>query len=95
MMFKHKLKASGIHLLLSLVIISLAIGLIITFWFPDSLTKVSHFKEITLLMVSIDLVLGPLLTFAVFKPKKKHLKFDLAVIGAFQFKRCFHSAHHG
>ncbi len=83
-MLLSKLKASGIHLLLSLVIISLAIGLIIIFWFPDSLIKVSNFKEIALLIVSIDLVLGPLLTFVVYKPKKKSLKFDLSTIALVQ-----------
>ncbi len=83
-MFIKKLKASGIHLLLSLVIISLAIGLIITFWFPDSLEQVSNFKEIALLLISIDLVLGPLLTFVVFNTAKKSLKFDLATIAVIQ-----------
>ncbi len=83
-MFKHKLKASGLHLLLSLAIISLAIGLIIYFWFPNSLMLVSNFKEIALLIISIDLILGPLLTFVIFKPKKKGLKFDLSAIATFQ-----------
>lgn len=83
-MFKIKLKASGIHLLLSLVVISLAIGLIIYYWFPNSLVHVSNFKEIALLIVSIDLILGPLLTFIIFKPKKKGLKFDLSAIATFQ-----------
>ncbi len=83
-MFIKKLKASGVHLLLSLVVISLAIGLIITFWFPDSLMLVSNFKEIALLIISIDLVLGPLLTFIVFNTQKKALKFDLSVIATIQ-----------
>ena len=83
-MFKHKLKASGIHLLLSFFIISLAISLIIYFWFPNSLVEVSNFKEIALLIISIDLILGPLLTFVIFKPKKKYLKFDLSAIATFQ-----------
>ena len=83
-MFKAKLKASSIHLVLSLIIISLAIGLIVYFWFPGSLVKVSNFKEIALLIILIDLILGPLLTFVIFKPKKKGLKFDLSAIATFQ-----------
>ena len=35
-------------------------------------------------MVAIDLVLGPLLTFVVFKPKKPKLAFDLAAIAVMQ-----------
>ena len=83
-MFIHKLKASSLHLLLSFVVISLAIGSIVYFWFPNSLVSVSNFKEIALLIISIDLILGPLLTFVVFKPKKKGLKFDLSAIATFQ-----------
>ena len=83
-MYKQKLKASATHLLLSIVVISLAIGLIIYFWFPDSLVRVSNFKKIALLIVSIDLILGPLLTFVVFKPQKKGLKFDLSAIATLQ-----------
>jgi len=83
-MLLSKLKASALHLLLSFVIISLAISLIIIFWFPDSLIQVSNFKEITLLIISIDLVVGPLLTFVVYKPKKKSLKFDLSTIAVIQ-----------
>lgn len=40
--------------------------------------------EIFLLVIGIDVVLGPLLTMAVFKPGKKYLKFDLAVIAMLQ-----------
>ncbi|HIO96548.1 MAG TPA: hypothetical protein EYG71_01310 [Leucothrix sp.] len=83
-MFKHKLKAAALHLLLSLVVISFAIGLIVYFWFPNSLVHVSNFREIALLIMSIDLILGPLLTFVIFKPKKKYLKFDLSAIATFQ-----------
>ena len=83
-MFRHKLKASGIHLLLSIVIISFAISLVVYFWFPDSMIKVSNFKEIALLIISIDLILGPLLTFVVYKPTKKGLKFDLSAIATLQ-----------
>ena len=37
-----------------------------------------------LLMIGVDVVIGPLLTLIVFDPKKKHLKFDLVVIAALQ-----------
>ena len=40
--------------------------------------------EIFLLVVGIDVVVGPLLTLVVFKAGKKSLKFDLAVILALQ-----------
>lgn len=83
-MIYSKFKVAGLHFLLSLVIISLILGAIIYFWFPDAMMKVSNFKEISILIISIDIVLGPLLTFIVFKPKKKSLKFDLSTIALIQ-----------
>lgn len=79
-----KVKAAGIHFLLSLVIISFLMIITIYFWFPNSVLKVSNFKEISLLILGIDLVLGPLLTFVIFKPQKKGLKLDLSLIALAQ-----------
>lgn len=43
-------------------------------------------------MIAIDLVLGPLLTFVVYRPKKRTLKFDLTVIAAIQCAALFYGA---
>jgi len=83
-MIKNKFIASGLHLLLSLFLVSIIIGLVIFFWYPLDLIGITNFKDIVLLIISIDLVLGPLLTFVVFNNNKKSLKFDLVVIGAIQ-----------
>ncbi len=83
-MFKNKFKASLIHLLLSAVVISALVSLMLLFWFPSPFLGVTNFKDIALILIAIDLVLGPLLTFVVFNPSKKSLKFDLSVIVAIQ-----------
>lgn len=44
---------------------------------------------IYLMLLGIDLILGPLLTFLVFKEDKKKLKFDLGVILIIQLSRLF------
>jgi hypothetical protein len=84
-MIKNKFKASLIHLVLSAVIISALVSLIIIYWFPSPFLGVTNFKDIALILILIDLVLGPLLTFIVFNPNKKSLKFDLSVIVSIQF----------
>jgi len=81
---KDKLKASAIHLLLSTIVISFVASLMLYFWFPSPFLGVTNFKEIALLLIAIDVVLGPLLTFVVFNPTKKSLRFDLSVIVAIQ-----------
>ena len=92
-MFKHKLKASLIHLGLSILLVGLVIGSLLFFFFPQLFIGVSDFKEIAMIIISVDLILGPLLTFVVFQPKKKTLIFDLSVIAAIQLSALVYGAY--
>ena len=75
-----KLKASLTHLALSGVVVG-SIFLIIFFaWYPYPYFEIRGAGDIVLILIGVDLVLGPLLTFIVYKPKKKSLVFDLSVI---------------
>lgn len=83
-MFKQKLKAFSLHLLLSVVLVTLLLSTIVYFWFPLEYLGITDFKEIVAIILTIDLVLGPLLTFIIFNPGKKGLRFDLTMIALFQ-----------
>jgi len=83
-MFKNKIKASLIHLGISFILVSLILGGILYFFFPSIFIEVSDFTDVAKLIISIDLILGPLLTFVIFQPEKKSLKFDLSIIAAIQ-----------
>lgn len=83
-MFKQKIKASLTHLIISLFIVGLILSVAIFLWYPEPFLTISGLFGIILMMLAIDLVLGPLLTFIVFKPKKPSLKFDLTIIALFQ-----------
>ncbi len=83
-MFQEKLKASLLHLLFSLLLVGLIIGSVLFFFFPKLFINVSDFKEVASIIISVDLILGPLLTFVVFQRGKKSLKFDLSIIAAIQ-----------
>ncbi len=66
-----------------------SIGLILlsffwTVWYPPPLFDAVGGLNIFLMLLAVDVVLGPLLTFVVFKSGKKSLKFDLFVIGVLQ-----------
>ncbi len=91
-MFKSKLKAALIHLGLSILLVGLSIGSIIFFFFPTLFIGISDFKEVASIIISVDLILGPLLTFVVFQPQKKTLKFDLSVIAAVQMSALVYGA---
>lgn len=79
-----RFRASGFHFLISFIV-----GLVLLFlcwfmWYPAPMLMAIGGHEIFLLVVGIDVVLGPLLTLIVFKSGKKSLKFDLAVIALLQ-----------
>lgn len=84
--FRSRLTASGVHLLISVVLAMLAGALVFALWFPWPYRIISGGQELFLLLMSVDVVIGPLLTFVVFDKTKgwRHLGRDLAIIGALQ-----------
>lgn len=79
-------RAASLHLLASLVMATLAAMLVFIAWFPYPYREVSGGRELFGLIVAVDVVLGPLLTFIVFNRSKpsKELWRDLAMIAALQ-----------
>lgn len=84
MNWKLRFSAMVIHGLFSLLLLSLALFLVFYFWYPAPLDEAMGVTSVFWIILAIDLILGPLLTFAVFNPKKKELKIDLAVIVTIQ-----------
>lgn len=83
-MFKYKLKASFIHLAISAFIVFSFLIFVRSYWYPEPFFSISGLATILIMIVAVDLVLGPLLTFIVYKPQKPTLKFDLITIAAIQ-----------
>ncbi len=79
-----RFRASIIHLAICVLVALVLLALFWFVWYPAPLFKAVGGLEIFLMLLGIDVVLGPLLTFIVFKQGKKSLKFDLAVIGCLQ-----------
>lgn len=76
--------AGGIHLFLSLLVGLALLTMSWFVWYPAPTLLAIGGQDIFLLIVAIDVVLGPLLTLIVFKSGKPSLKFDLIVIAALQ-----------
>ena len=68
------------HLLISLIIALITISLVFLIWYPYPLAKAVGVTHIFLMMLAIDVIVGPVLGFLVYKQGKKTLKVDLAVI---------------
>ena len=68
--WKSKAKASSIHLLASLGLGLLAGIFIFFIWYPSPYQKISGGSDLFLLLVSIDIVIGPMITFVIYNKKK-------------------------
>lgn len=80
--WKDRFLASAAHFALSVAVAALAAALVFGVWYPYPYREISGGRELFFIIVAVDVVMGPLLTFAVFNRKKpmKELKRDLAII---------------
>lgn len=83
---KERLKASGTHLGISLCVAACAALLVFTVWYPWPYREVSGGRELFLILVSVDVILGPLITLAIFDKRKpvRELAVDLSVVACIQ-----------
>ncbi|MCL6244180.1 type IV pilin accessory protein [Acinetobacter sp. ANC 7200] len=68
------------HLLLSFLVALLVVGLVFFIWYPSTLATAVGVTHIFLMLLVIDVILGPVLGLLVYKEGKKTLKFDISVI---------------
>ncbi|MBT8435189.1 MAG: hypothetical protein KJN95_11020 [Gammaproteobacteria bacterium] len=82
-----KLKATGIHISLSLVVFIYLAYQIYYNWYPQPYFSIDGGWQGIRLVAGVDLVLGPLLTFLIFDLRKsrKEILFDLMTIVTIQF----------
>lgn len=77
-------KASGLHLLISIGVAVAAVAGMLLVWYPWPLFEAAGGNELVMILTAVDVVIGPLLTLAVFKSGKPGLRFDLSVIAVLQ-----------
>jgi len=80
----NRYKASLVHFLLSLAVAGLVFVAIRYLWYPGPLFEVAGGVDLLLLVISVDVTLGPFITLVVFVPGKRGLGFDLSFIAALQ-----------
>lgn len=83
---KSRVRAAGVHFGISVAIAALAAWLVFEIWYPYPYREISGGRELFFIVVTVDVILGPLLTLAVFDIKKsvRTLRLDLSVIGLLQ-----------
>lgn len=87
--------AAAVHLLVSLCVALLAGALVFGLWYPGDYRLLSGGRSLFFLVVTVDVILGPLLTFAVYNLEKgwPHLRRDLAIIAVIQLAGLTYGMH--
>ena len=81
---RDRFRAFLLHLLLSASLITAVLTAIYWVWYPPPIASAAGLSDLVVVVVVVDIVLGPLLTFVVFNRAKKSLRLDLACIATLQ-----------
>ena len=80
-------RAFSIHLFISIGIGAVVLALMLLLWYPHPLFYAVGGKQILMILLGVDVTLGPLITLTIFDLKKKSLsalKIDLAIVAVLQ-----------
>ena len=86
-------RAAGIHVAISAVIACGVLLGMLFFFYPSPYFGAVGGKDLLMILIGVDVVLGPLITLIIFNPKKKSLKWDLAAIGVMQVAALVYGAY--
>jgi hypothetical protein len=89
----NRWKASATHLAISAAIGAVVVALMLVLWYPPPYFEAMGGQTLILILVGVDVVLGPLITLIIFDPRKKSLRFDLAMIALVQLSALIYGCH--
>ena len=79
-----KIKIALRNLIISQALIFIFLVFAYLFWFPYSFAHLGGFFDTAWMIIFVDLILGPLLVYFIYKENKKHLTFDINVLLSIQ-----------
>lgn len=88
-------KAAAIHLAISAAIGIAVVALALFVWYPEPFFDAMGGNDLVLILVAVDVVLGPLVTAVVFNPAKPRrlMQLDLGVIALLQLAALAYGLH--
>lgn len=88
-----RIKAFLIHASVSIIIALICLYVVFFLWHPYPLAKAVGVVDIFILMITIDTILGPMLTLLLAREGKKGLKFDLSLVILLQLSALTYGIH--
>ncbi len=84
--WREKFVAFGVHFLATLVLAACAAALIFLIWYPPPFTRMLGGTQLFVLVVGIDLALGPLISLVIYDSRKSRRKLvmDYTIVGVIQ-----------
>jgi hypothetical protein len=76
--------AAGLHLAISIAVALAVVVAMLFLWYPAPYFQAMGGSGLLMLVVGVDVVLGPLITLIIFNTKKKSLKLDLMCVAIVQ-----------
>lgn len=89
----NRFQAFALHVLISVCLVAFCYVLIFFVWYPGLIAYASNVSSIFLLLLLVDVVIGPIITLIIFNPQKKELKRDLRIIGLLQMLALLYGLH--
>ena len=82
----NRWKAFAIHLGISALVGTVVVATMLAVWYPGPFFTAMGGNDLVMILLGVDVVLGPLVTLIVFNPGKRPglLRLDLAIIGTIQ-----------
>ncbi len=77
-------KAASIHLSISISVGLMVLALLFLVWYPQPYFGAAGGQALIIILLGVDIVLGPMLTLVLFESGKKNLLLDLCLIAAIQ-----------
>lgn len=91
--WKERLKVLLWHLLFSFMLLLIALFLIYFIWYPQPLVIAMGVMKIYIIILSIDLILGPILTAIVYKKNRKLFLMNVSIIVLLQLSAYFYGLY--
>ena len=79
-----KIRAFLIHLSISATVVGAALAVVFFIWYPAPYFEVAGAWNVVRILITVDLIVGPIMTLILFKSGKPGLVFDLCVIAVIQ-----------
>ncbi len=89
----NRYQAFGAHLFGSVMVALCSAALVFWVWYPAPLAEATGVTDIFLLLLAVDVTMGPVITLIVFNPAKKELKRDLAIVSLLQISALIYGLH--